>query len=188
MFIGHFAVAAATKPAAPKLPIWMLFVASQLLDIVFIPLVALGIESITPSTYGQGVIQAYYTHSLVGALLISAGAYWLGVYFWKSAQSGWILAALTFSHWVIDLFVHHQDMPLLPGNLGGLPLLGFGLWDYTWPIFILELLMALAGVVIYTLWSQRNAKPGTRWYIGPIVVAILFLLFIAIDHPQFMGL
>ena len=98
----------------------------------------MGVESITPATYGQATIHAYYTHSLVGALLISAGAYWLGKHFWKTATAAWTLGGLTFSHWLLDLLVHHPDMPILPGNIGNLPLLGLGLWDYTWPIFGLE--------------------------------------------------
>ena len=184
MFIGHFAVAAATKPVVPRVPVWMLFVASQLLDVLFLPLVALGIESIEPAGYGQSTIHAYYTHSLVGALLIAAGAYWLGKRVWQTSRAAWTLAALTFSHWPLDLLVHRQDMPILPGNLGGLPLLGFGLWDYAWLVFGLELALALAGLIIYTVWARRTAQPGRRWYLGPAIVAALFILFIAMDHPQ----
>ena len=183
MFLGHFAVAAATKPAAPKIPVWMLFVASQLLDLLFAPLMALGIEHITVASYGEATIQAYYTHSLVGALVISAGAYWLGQRFWKTNTGGWTLAALTFSHWLLDLIVHRQDMPLLPGNLGRLPLFGIGLWSYPWLSYGLELAVAIVGWLIYARWASRNAQPTVRWYMGPAVVAILFLLFIVMDHP-----
>lgn len=187
MFLGHFAVAAATKPATPKVPIWMLFVAAQLMDLLFLPLVVFGVESITAESYGQATIQAYYTHSLVGALLIAAAAFWIGKYFWKTTVAAWTLAGLSFSHWLIDLLVHHQDMPILPGNAGGLPLLGFGLWDYTWPIFGVELLMAFVGLAVYTWWAHREARPGTRWYMGPVIVAVLFVLFVAMDHPQLPG-
>ena len=37
---------------------------------------------------------------------------------------GLLLGAVAFSHWVLDLIVHRADMPILPGNAGGLPLLG----------------------------------------------------------------
>src|SRR5690606_10011648 len=71
MFLGHFALAAATKPAAPEVPAWALMAASQAMDIAFIPLVAAGVESITMAGYGQATIHAYYTHSIVGTVIIA---------------------------------------------------------------------------------------------------------------------
>ena len=44
MFIGHFALGVATKKIAPTLPIWILLLAPQFMDLMFMPLVALGIE------------------------------------------------------------------------------------------------------------------------------------------------
>jgi hypothetical protein len=44
MFLGHLTMGVATKVAAPKVPIWALFLAPQALDLVFIPLVAIGLE------------------------------------------------------------------------------------------------------------------------------------------------
>ena len=35
----------------------------------------------------------------------------------------------------IDLLVHHEDLPILPGNLGEFSLLGFGLRDHPNAIF-----------------------------------------------------
>ena len=72
MVLGHFGVAAVAKPSAPEVPLWAMMVASQAMDIAFVPLVVLGLESITPGSYGQSTINAYYSHSVVGALLIAA--------------------------------------------------------------------------------------------------------------------
>ena len=130
MFLGHFAAGVATKPAAATLPIWALLLAPQALDIVFLPLVGLGVEEFEQGDYGQDGIEAFYSHSIVGAVFISAAVFWIGKKLWKSSTSAWILALLSFSHWPIDLVVHHEDLPILPGNIGDLPLLGFGLWDY----------------------------------------------------------
>ncbi len=47
LVLGHFALAAASKPVAPEVPIWALMLAPQAMDIVFIPMVALGLENIT---------------------------------------------------------------------------------------------------------------------------------------------
>lgn len=173
MFLGHFAVGVATKPLAPTLPVWSLFLAPQFMDLLFMPLVALGIEGYVPGPYGHDTLTAHYTHSLVGALLISVVAYWIGTRLGKTTRSGLILGGLSFSHWIIDLFVHHQDMPLLPGNAGNFPLLGFGLWDYEYVIFGIEVLMAALACGAYFRWA-RHTRATSRWYVGPVVIAVLF--------------
>lgn len=183
MFLGHFAIGVATKPAAPAIPVWVLFLAPQFMDLLFLPLVALGVEGYEQGTYGHDVLDATYTHSLVGALLIAGAAYWIGQRFWPEARGGVILAALSFSHWLIDLFVHHQDMPWLPGNYGGFPMLGFGLWDHEYAVFGIEVALAVIGVALYFRWAAA-ARPSPRWYVGPLIVAALFVAQILADLPR----
>ena len=183
MFLGHFAMGVAAKPAAPAIPVWVLFLAPQFMDLLFLPLVVLGIEGYEQGPYGHDVLDATYTHSLVGALLIAAAAYWLGDRYWKEARGGAILGGLSFSHWIVDLFVHHQDLPLLPGNLGGFPMLGFGLWDYEYAVFGTEVALAVLGVGLYAWWAA-TARPTPRWYVGPVVVAGLFVAQVLADLPR----
>lgn len=187
MFLGHFALGAAAKPVAPKMPIWILLLAPQFMDLVFIILYVFGIEGVRPDgnleVYGQFKGNILYSHSLVGALLISAVAFGIGKTFWKSTFNGWVLAGLSFSHWPLDLWVHHQDMPILPGNLGGLPLLGFGAWNYPGLILGVEIALAVVGVGLYFGWANKE-KLTPRWYIGPIIVAILFGLQSVMDITQ----
>ena len=73
MTAGHFGLAAAVKSKEIQVPLWGLMLSTYLLDVVFIFLVSVGIESfkvINPahSFYGRGIIHAYYSHSLVGKL------------------------------------------------------------------------------------------------------------------------
>src|SRR5579864_5916085 len=83
---GHFGLAAGVKSQVPAAPLWALMLATHWLDVIFVPLFLLGIETITPinpanpNAYGGGVIHAIYTHSLVGALVLSGiagGLAWL---------------------------------------------------------------------------------------------------------------
>lgn len=180
MFIGHFALGTLVKPLAPTIPIWALVAAPQFMDLLFLPLVAVGIEGYNPGPFGHSEIDALYTHSLVGAALIAGLAYWIGVTIWKTKAAGAILGALSFSHWVIDLFVHHSDMPWLPGNFGNFDLLGFGLWDFEYAVFGAELLMAIIGTAIYFRWA-RAEKPSRFWYAGPGIMAALFVALAAAD-------
>ena len=81
----------AAKKGDPSVPLWVLFVAVQLLDVVWAPLVLLGVEKvrIVPGFTRTNPLDLYdmpYTHGLVAALLWSAAA--------------------AFSHWVLDFVVH----------------------------------------------------------------------------------
>jgi hypothetical protein len=47
MFIGHFAVGLAAKKASPKINLGILFIACQLLDLIWPVLVLIGIEKVS---------------------------------------------------------------------------------------------------------------------------------------------
>ena len=183
MVLGHFGVAAAVKPSAPEVPIWAMMLSAQAMDIAVIPMLVLGLESITPGPYGQSVINAYYTHSVVGALIIAAIMFAIGKAAWKTELAAWTMGLLSASHWVLDLVVHRQDMPVLPGNVGNLPLLGLGLWNYPWMALATEIVLAVIGLVIYFRWASQQPQRGPRWYLGPVFTAILFVLLVVSDLP-----
>lgn len=180
MFIGHFALGAMVKPLASTLPMWALVAAPQFMDLLFLPLVAVGIEGYTLGPFGHSEIDALYTHSLIGAALIAGMAYWIGITVWKTHAAGVILGSLSFSHWIIDLFVHHNDMPWLPGNLGGFPLLGFGLWNFEYAVFGTELLMAIVAIALYFRWAKAE-NPSRFWVVGPIILTAMFMALAAGD-------
>src|SRR5690348_9776218 len=122
MVPGHFGLAAGVKSQVPSAPLWALMLATHWLDVVFVPLFLLGIETITPinpanpPAYGGGVIHAIYTHSLVGALVLSAVA--AGFAWWRWGRLvGVSIGLVAFSHWLLDLVVHYPDLPILPGNV-----------------------------------------------------------------------
>ena len=184
MMLGHFGVAAAAKPSAPEVPVWALMVSSQAMDIAFIPMVLLGLESITMGSYGQSVIKAYYTHSIVGALVIAAVMFAIGKGVWKTQRAAWTLGLLSASHWVLDLVVHRQDMPILPGNVGNLPLLGLGLWNYPWIALSIEIVLGVVGLAIYFRWASQQPQRGPRWYLGPVITAVFFVALVLSDLPS----
>ena len=97
MIAGHFGLAAAVKGREPQLPLWALMLATVWLDVVFVPLFLMGVETITvpegeTAGYGHAIIHADYTHSLLGALLLSALFGWVAARRWD-ARAGWILGA-----------------------------------------------------------------------------------------------
>jgi hypothetical protein len=117
MFVGHYGVSFAAQRMNRRVPLWVLFIAVQLLDVFWAPLIMLGIERvrIVPGITASNPLDLYYmpyTHSLIAALVWSAAAY--GVYrFWSRAGNAAVIVALAvFSHWILDFIVHRPDLPL----------------------------------------------------------------------------
>jgi membrane-bound metal-dependent hydrolase YbcI (DUF457 family) len=166
MIAGHFGLAAGVKGSQPATPLWSLMAATVWLDIVFVPLFLAGLETTetvpgTSGGYGNTIIHADYTHSLVGAIVLSAvyGAFFVRPW---GARIATVLAAVSFSHWLLDLLVHRSDLPLLPGNAGGLPLLGFGLWRVP-PLAIgLEAVFVVGGALLYWRGAARVSRRAGR--------------------------
>jgi hypothetical protein len=140
MFVGHYAASLALKKFEKRASLGMLFLAVQLVDILFFPFVLLGIERIniienyTESTHFQ-LEYMPYTHSLLASLLWAAAAY--ALFRWvitKDRRIALVMAIAVFSHWVIDLLVHTPDLPIWSDASMKL---GLGLWNnavVTYPV------------------------------------------------------
>jgi membrane-bound metal-dependent hydrolase YbcI (DUF457 family) len=184
---GHFGLAAGVKSREQRVPLWALMLATVWLDIVFLPLLALGVETIkdVPGTnggYGNSIIHAEYTHSFVGAIVLAIVLGAVAAHWWGQ-RAGVVLAAVAFSHWLLDLIVHRADMPILPGNLGDLPLLGLGLWRVPIASAIVELALILIGAYLYWQAAEQIARSGgraaeqqARFVAGLLVVAGIITL------------
>src|SRR5205807_7400041 len=142
MFVGHYSVAFAVKSDENKIPLWVLFVAVQLLDFLWAPFVLLGIEKvrIVPGITATSPLDLYYmpyTHSLIGALV------WSGLAFaiYKAGRRGkasnaaaLLVSFAVFSHWILDLVVHRPDLAIYDvrrhseSRLWSLELQRFGIW------------------------------------------------------------
>lgn len=158
MITGHFGLASAVKAHERWVPLWALMLSSVWLDVIFIPLFAADVETISdaPGTnggYGDSIIHADYTHSLVGAVLIALVTGLLTTRWW-GRRSGVVIAGVVFSHWVLDLVVHRADLALLPGNVGGVRM-GLGLWKVEWASIALEATILVVGAFLY--WRAANA-------------------------------
>jgi membrane-bound metal-dependent hydrolase YbcI (DUF457 family) len=171
MIAGHFGLAAGVKARAPAVPLWALMLASQWLDVVFVPLFLAGVETVQPiarvktAGYGDAIIHADYTHSLVGAVALSLIFGGLAALRY-GRKSGVVLAGVAFSHWILDLVMHRGDMPLhrgdmplLPASAGGFPQLGFGLWRFPVAAATLELAVVVVGGALY--WRTARGVAGT---------------------------
>ncbi|HEV8682442.1 MAG TPA: permease [Actinomycetota bacterium] len=162
MVAGHFGFAAGVKAAERRAPLWALMLATAWLDVLFAPLYAAGIETLAsvPGTlggYGDVIIHADYTHSLVGAAIIAVVFGVVAAIPW-GRRVGAVLGGVVFSHWLLDLVVHRGDMSILPGDVGGLPRVGFGLWRE--PVASIAVELALVTVGSYLYWRAAVKTAG----------------------------
>ena len=144
MFIGHYGIAYVVKRKAGEIPLWLLFLSVQLMDMVAFALVLFGIEKASfqssDNPFFRNNLDLPYSHSLVGALMLSALMYMILIVL-KRKSWALIAALCVLSHWIIDLIVHTPDLSVLFGQIK----VGLGLWSYPCLSFVLEVVMVLAG-------------------------------------------
>jgi hypothetical protein len=162
MFIGHYGVSFAARPFGRGVPLWVWFIAVQWLDIVWSVLVFFGIEKlrIVPDFTQANALDLYYmpyTHGLPGsiALSVALGAVMAGCFPGHRARTLLLVAAASFSHWILDLIVHVPDLPLFANSNK----IGLGLWRHVIVSFPLELILLGLGAWLY---ARKVTFAGVR--------------------------
>lgn len=158
MFMGHYGPAVWDTQRGrgePLVPLWVGFLAVQFIDVIFALLAIAGVEGETRMIDGVPLFTIPYSHSFITALGWSAiGGLLFKLYRPKSGPKGfWVVFALVFSHWIFDLIVHRPDLPLWPGSEIEL---GFGIWNYPWPAYLLEMGLLLAAFIF---WMRVTTGP-----------------------------
>ncbi|WP_409431933.1 hypothetical protein ACJ3XI_06825 [Litorimonas sp. RW-G-Af-16] len=163
--MGHYGPAVWDTQRGHGVPIvalWQGFLAVQAIDIVFSVLAIFGLEGQGTMVGGAPVFHIPYSHSLVTSLLIAAIC-GLGFKLLKPSagwRGFWIIAALVFSHWVLDFIVHRPDLLLYPGSDVAL---GLSFWDYPLLAFALEMGLLLAG---FWFWKRVTIARSMRYTVA----------------------
>jgi len=173
MFVGHYGASFLAKRADRTIPLWVLFIAVQLLDVLWAPFVLLGIEKvrIVPGITKASPLDLYYmpySHGLLTAIgwsIVLGAAYQL-IARPSAARSSVIVGLAVFSHWVLDLLVHRPDLPLYDNTAK----VGLGLWNAPAIELPLEALILLGGMWLYLRDNSSHAK---RTYVFGVVLVVL---------------
>ena len=177
MFIGHFAVGFAAKRAARRASLGTYVAAALFLDILWPVFLLLGIEQVRISP-GDTAFTPFdfvsypWSHSLLMALiwsLVFGGGYYL---MRRDRSTAKVLAAVVFSHWILDWVTHRADLPLAPG-IGFKS--GLGLWNPVPATIAVEVTLFLG----LAWWYERATEPLDRvgkwaWY---AMVGVLLCLY-----------
>jgi hypothetical protein len=178
VFVGHYSVSFAAKRYDPSLPLWLLFLAVQFLDVLWAPLILLGIEHvrIVPGITRSNPLDLYYmpfTHSLVAAVLWSVAIAGMFKVLVPRARpiSAVVLGSAVFSHWLLDLLVHRPDLPLYDDTAK----VGLGLWNFPALAFVLEGALLFGGIALCI--RSGAVRPASVTIFGGVMLGIQAYLF-----------
>jgi len=176
MFVGHYGISFAAKKAEPAIPLWVLFIAVQLLDVLWAPFVLLGIEKvrIVPGITTSNPLDLYYmpyTHSLLAAIAWSLVAFLV----YRAvrpvpSRAAAIVGLAVFSHWVLDFLVHRPDLPLYDNTAK----VGLGLWNLPAVALGLEALLLFGAMWLYL---RHTARRTAMLAFGVVMLAIQAYVF-----------
>ncbi len=185
MFIGHFALAFGAKRIAPMMSLGTLFLACQFADLLWPTLLVLGWEVVeidpgntlvTPLNF----VSYPYSHSFVALVVWSAlfALAYRAIRGWHPAAIGTI-AALVFSHYVLDVITHRPDLPI---TLTGSRRLGLGLWNYPGATLAVESALFIVGSAIYLSVTRARDAAG-RAGLYALIVVMVAIYFAALYGP-----
>lgn len=158
--IGHLGVGFAAKPLAPKVPLWVLLVASELLDILWLLFYLVGIDKNVSMERASPL-----SHGLFMSIIWSVIAAFVAAVVYRDRRSSLVIGLLVFSHWVLDLITHPMGAifggrslsPDLPLFFNGSRRVGIGLYNHSFLLAVIsDLVILLAGVLIYRTYKKRR--------------------------------
>ena len=193
MFVGHYGPALAGKAVSSEIRLWHMFVAVQAVDIAWAGLIMTGIEKarIVPGFMEASDLDLYhmpYTHSLVATgiwMLVALLFYRL-----VKPSAGWagafLIALAVGSHWLTDLFVHTEDLPILFDG----PKVGFGLWNSLILSQALEGALLVGGFWLYLRATTAKGFTGkiTPWFLLGILATVQVYNHIAPPPPDIQAM
>lgn len=181
MFIGHYALAFAGKKIDRLPSLAIMFVAVQLLDLLWPIFVLLGFETfeievgntaMTPLNF----ISYPYSHSLFAAIIwavLFSTVYFL---FTKNKKGSVLLGLLVCSHWVLDFLTHAPDLQLSPFSSTRV---GLGLWNLPVLEIIVEVGLFITGVYLYF----KTVNPKRKIAFWALIIFFLGMYFMNIYGP-----
>ncbi len=170
MFVGHYGPSFALRRSG-GVPLWVLFLAVQFVDVLWSFLVMAGVEKvrIVEGFTAASPLDLYYmpyTHSLTASIAWAVILGLLGGFIW-TRRGGVAIGVCVLSHWVLDLPVHVRDLPLYGDELK----VGFGLWNDLPLSFALEAGVLLAGIAIYARYARGKLA---IWVFGIVMLAVQY--------------
>jgi hypothetical protein len=179
MFIAHLGLGLASKRIAPRAPLGVLLLASQIPDILLGLFVATGVEQMR---FHPGItkvspvelVSCPWSHGMLMSLVWSVLAGLLAARLYRERRTGLVVGGLVFSHWLLDWLSHIPDLPLL---FGGSHRVGLGLWNYPAATMAVELGLYGAGLFLLLQGTRARDRRG-HWALASLAVFFAGLFFL----------
>jgi hypothetical protein len=186
MFVGHYGVSFAIGPEEKRVPLWVWFIAVQWMDVLWSVLVLSGVEKlhIVPGFTEANALDLYYmpyTHGLPGSIAVSlvlgviVSLFTLG----NRTRTILLVAAASFSHWVLDFLVHVPDLPLYDNTAK----VGLGLWRHVVLSFPLELIFLGLGAWFYARKATFAGAKGRNMFSAFLVFLVVMQVYANLGPP-----
>lgn len=158
--IAHIGVGFAAKKIAPRVPVLVLILAAEFIEIVLMALWAMGVEY-PPDEVRSGY--APWSHSLVMGLLWSLLIGLITFIIVRKRRLALIIGFLVFSHTLLDLIASpktafYPNDTAMPIFFDSSVAVGLGLWKYKIVAFVGEIGILVAGLIIYILTVRKIRK------------------------------
>jgi hypothetical protein len=153
----HIAAGFASKPLSSKVPVWVMIVAAEMLDIFAILFGYLGIEKAGYIPWSHGLAM-----SVVWAVAFGILSFWIV----RNYRIGILIGGLVLSHWVIDFITHpmgvvagQSAVPDLPLLFGKSRCVGLGLYNHSIAVaYAVEFGTTAIGIAVYVLFTLRKRR------------------------------
>jgi hypothetical protein len=151
--INHAATALVIKKKYPQAPMVLLLISVQLMELAWIVLNYLGIEYSTTEATVSSVLDVHlahmpYSHSVISTVVVASIA-WLVLHNgFKRPKIAIATAVAIFSHIILDLLTHSQDIAIMP--MAELKKLGLGLYSVPMAAFAVE---TIYGVICWRIYK-----------------------------------
>jgi hypothetical protein len=179
--INHAATALIIKKIYPDVPIAVILVSVQFIEILWVALNFLGVEKTTTEDSVKSVSDVHlaympFSHSVASTIVLAAGAWILIALGFNAVNLGTAVALGICSHLVLDLISHARDITIAPFLAGT----KFGLGLYEKPAF------AFVFETIYGIfcWWVYGGGTALFWIIVLFNLANVSFFLKAIPGPE----
>lgn len=154
--IAHLSFGFAGKWLSDKVPLFVLLIFSELIEILWFIFWLTGVE---------GAAGAPWSHGLLMSVIWSLAAALVMIPVFKDVKAGLAIGIVTFGHWILD-FITHPMGAIMKGEPAApdlflafynSPRVGLGLYNYSLIVAIIfELAFLGIGILSYLIYTKRK--------------------------------
>lgn len=160
--IAHFSFGFGGKWITSTIPLFILLIASELLDLLWIIFSLIGIENMSGAPWSHGMFMSIIW-SIIAAVII--------ILIYRNIKSGITVGIIVFSHWILDFITHPMgaitsgeplspDLYLLFYNS---PKVGLGLYNHSKILaYTFDFSLFIVGVLCYILYLLYRKKTKAK--------------------------